>query len=65
MALPFAGLTQFCLSRQWDGFAIDLGLVVEDRPTELSCIILIIIKHCQSYTNMDLMLILHFSVFSA
>ena len=36
----------------WGGFPLDVGLVVEDRPTELSCIILIIIKHCQSYSNM-------------
>ena len=26
-----------CLSRHWDGFPLGLGLVVEDKPTELSC----------------------------
>ena len=25
-----------CLSRHWDGFPLGLGLVVEDKPTELS-----------------------------
>ena len=36
--MPFAGLTQVYLSRLWDGFPLGLGLVMEDRPTELSCI---------------------------
>ena len=27
----------YCLSRQWDGSPLGLGLVVEDAPTELSC----------------------------
>ena len=26
-----------CLTRHWDGFPLGLGLVVEDKPTELSC----------------------------
>ena len=38
MALPFAGLTQVYLSRQWEDFSsLGLELVVEDRPTKLSC----------------------------
>ena len=41
MALPlifFAGTRLICLSRQWDGCPLGLELVVEDRPTDFSCI---------------------------
>ena len=27
---------RFCLSRQWDGYPLGLGLVAEDKPTEFS-----------------------------
>ena len=37
VALPFAGDIYVCLSRHWDGFSLSLGLVVEDKPTEHSC----------------------------
>ena len=36
MALPFVGGLP---EQEWDGFPLDLGLVVEDRPTEFSCMV--------------------------
>ena len=36
MVLAFAEI-RVCLSRQWEGCPLGLGLVVEDKPTEFSC----------------------------
>ena len=40
MALPFAGIRPVCLCRQRDSYPLGLGLVVEDKPSEFSCIML-------------------------
>ena len=36
MALPFAGIRLACMSRQWDGNPLGLGLVAEHKPSEFS-----------------------------
>ena len=46
---PLRWVDYVCLSRQWEGCPLGLGLVVENEPTEFSCTSLQLAKQLDSW----------------